>query len=362
MAPSGALPELPGPSACLAFHQAVPFLPPRVDERLLRHPDLIRFLGPNAYDLLRQNHENHAKFMDNVFFLGAPALLRRTLPWVYRTYGARGVSPDYFPVELEAWKGAVAERLPGAEAEAIHRVYDWMIEIHPAIVQEAKEGPVDPAPDAGPLLEPFVLALVTGDRVGSEAIATQALGAEGALETLYLDLLDPALRRIGNLWEAGRITTAQEHMASALATRLMAQAFARLDYGARPGRRALVAASPNEHHQIGAWMLSDLLEVRGWNTRFMGADTPQEALLDAVRAFRPHLVALSVTMAFNLRRTAELIQAVRGLDLAPAPRILVGGQIFQWEPGLAESLGADGGASDARSGCLMAESWVEGRP
>ena len=120
-----------------------------------------------------------------------------------------------------------------------------------------------------------------------------------------------------------------------------------------------MSASPNEHHQIGAWMISDLLEVRGWTTRFLGADTPTQALLEALDDFRPRVLALSVTMSFNLRNTADLIARVRQHSGRRAPRIMVGGRVFQETPGLALSIGADGEAADAAGACLLAEAWLE---
>jgi len=172
-------------------------------------------------------------------------------------------------------------------------------------------------------------------------------------------MLDPAMREIGRLWEEARITTAQEHMASSLVVRMMAKAFARVDAQTNPEKRCLVSASPNEHHQIGAWMISDLLEVRGWTTRFLGADTPTQALLEALDDFRPRVLALSVTMSFNLRNTADLIARVRQHSGRRAPRIMVGGRVFQETPGLALSIGADGEAADAAGACLLAEAWLE---
>ena len=352
---------MPPAASSLAYHEHRELLAAAVDQAIIHHPQLGQLIGPNPFDLIQQNHANHAKFMDNVFFLGNTQLLVKTLPWVYRVYGARGVSMDYVPVELRAWRRAITEQIPDSAAAPLLAVYDWMLDHHNDIIEAAnrpEESAAGPAQD-GSVLAAFVESLVTGDSTWTDAVTRDYMAAPQDLERFYLEMLDPAMREIGRLWEQARITTAQEHMASSLVIRMMSKAFAKIESPTHPRKRCVVSASPNEHHQIGAWMISDLLEVRGWHTRFLGADTPSEALLATLDDFRPTVLALSVTMSFNLRNTAELIARIRQYAGAWTPRIMVGGRVFQDTPGLAASIGADGEARDAAGACLLAESWFE---
>lgn len=351
------LPVMPPPASSLAYHHHRDALVVLVDAGLAAHPDLLRFLGPNGYDLLALNHGNHAKFMDNVFFLSAPKLLADTLPWVYRTYGARGVDPDYFLAELEAWRQAIRTLIPGPEAGPLLDVYNWITAQHGTSLRRAAEAPASPD-GAPPDLEAFIEALLQGDRGRAEALAGEHLARPEHLERFYLELLDPALARIGALWEEARITVVQEHLASSLATRIMSAAFSRLESRPSPRKRCIVCAGPGEQHHIGAWMLSDLLEMRGWNCRFPGADTPADALVALVKEFQPAFLALSLTMPFNLRAAADLIARLRREAGPGGPRVMVGGRVFRNAPDLAASLGADGEAADAREACLLAESWL----
>ena len=104
-----------------------------------------------------------------------------------------------------------------------------------------------PAPD-GSVLAAFVESLVTGDSTWTDAVTRDYLAAPQDLERFYLEMLDPAMREIGRLWEEARITTAQEHMASSLVIRMMSRAFAKIESQAHPRKRCVVSASPNEHH------------------------------------------------------------------------------------------------------------------
>jgi len=239
----------------LAYHDHRLALTAQVDANFARHPDLGRFLGPNPFDLLRQNHDNHSKFMDNVFFLGNGRLLQSTIPWVYRAYGAREVAMDYFPAELQAWKEAIDGCIPGREAGPLHAVYDWMLAQHGSMLAraascEAVPGTADPAS-----LDAFVEALLRGDREGAETLAGGFSGQPEQLEHLYLDLLDPAMQRIGLLWEQARISVVEEHIASSLVTRMMSMAFAHARTRPTPGNAASSAQGPR----------SSTISARGWS-------------------------------------------------------------------------------------------------
>jgi methanogenic corrinoid protein MtbC1 len=353
----------PVPSwACLAYHRNLAAMIADVDRSLEIRADLPALIGPDADDLMRDNHRNHAGFLDNVFFLGNFELLARTLPWVYRVYSSRGFSLDYFPVELRAWQESIKQRIPAHQSAPILAVYQWMLDQHGVmslLYQEKSDQELTPTPPQDLEFDALVAALVAGDKQESERWSKHILGEPWDLERYYLQVLDPVLRRIGFLWESQQINTAQEHIASSLVTRMMSSAYSRMDPNALPHHRAVVSAGPSEQHQIGAWMVADLLEIRGWDTRFLGADTPANDLVQLVAAFQPQVLALSITMPFNLRRGAELIRELRQQPSGKDLKIMVGGQVFLRLPDLAASIGADGWAADARGACLLAESWMD---
>ncbi len=174
----------------------------------------------------------------------------------------------------------------------------------------------------------YLPALLAGDARACEAIV-QGLLREGtpALD-LYTGLFRPSLYRVGELWEANRISVATEHLATAITERLLALAYPALLAEARPaGRRAVVSCGVNEFHQIGARMVADLLESRGFDVAFLGASTPAESLLSLVDERKPEFVALSVSIFFNLAPLDRLLAAL-GAEFPRLP-VIVGGQAFR---------------------------------
>jgi methanogenic corrinoid protein MtbC1 len=331
-----------------------------VNADLQGRKDLARLIGNSPLDVMFANHANHAAFMSNVFSLGQNELLARTLPWVYRSYRGRGFSYDYFPVELSAWVRAVEACLPPGQAAPILAVYQWMLACHAEVVLLAGAKGVD-GPDRSPypsgpwagMRERYLAALVAGDPAAALEIA-RAITSPADLESFFLSVIQPAMYEIGDRWEAGELSVAREHLASAITSRVVASLSTARNVK-KPWRgRAVVSAAPNEFHELGAWMLSDLLEADGWEVSYLGANTPQEDLVEMVRDRRPAVVALSVTMPFNLDRTKAIIAALRAQTASGPVRILVGGRVFNRQPGLSEAVGADGWAENAHDAVLQA--------
>ena len=96
-------------------------------------------------------------------------------------------------------------------------------------------------------------------------------------------------------------------------------------------------------------MISDFFEMDGWDTFYVGASTPADAIVDLLLARRADLLAVSATMTGHVRTVVQLIAEVRqGLGAVPI-RIMVGGYPFNVAPGLWKTVGADGFAPDANA-------------
>jgi methanogenic corrinoid protein MtbC1 len=140
---------------------------------------------------------------------------------------------------------------------------------------------------------------------------------------LYQRVIAPAMWRIGDLWEQGAISVADEHLATALTHQAMAGIYGpSLGHKARPGR-ILMAAVEGEQHALGLRMAADVVELAGYETIYLGADVPTVDLLQAVAARSPNLVGLSATMPSSIPALERSIAEIRRLD--PNLIVLFGG-------------------------------------
>lgn len=202
----------------------------------------------------------------------------------------------------------------------------------------------------------FLSALCSGQDQQALAVAQAALAQGIDFHDLYIQVFQRALYEFGRLWEAGQVTSAQEHLATAITRRVMGQIYAQVTAQLTPRRmfmsalgRTMVASCPaGEYHDLGLRMVSDFLEREGWHVYYLGANVPSEDILQMVRSQRPRLVALSSTLHQSLMPMRDLIQAIRTLPDGAHIKVLIGGQAVQHTPDLTARLGADHTACDAR--------------
>lgn len=157
----------------------------------------------------------------------------------------------------------------------------------------------------------------------------EALAQGLTIPQLYQRVIAPAMHEIGELWEKGAITVADEHLATALTNRVLAALRPPPPSEAAAGdllprRRVMLAAIEGEQHALGLRMVADVLEDAGCHTIYLGADVPTEALLQALSCLAPDLLALSVTMSELGPRLQEVAGAARRAH--PDIGLLVGGQ------------------------------------
>jgi methanogenic corrinoid protein MtbC1 len=75
-------------------------------------------------------------------------------------------------------------------------------------------------------------------------------------------------------------------------------------------------------------MVADIFELNGWDGYFLGANTPVRDLLDMLREKNPQILALSLSVYFNMDFMHHVLQQVQ--DEIPDQQIIVGGQAFRW--------------------------------
>jgi MerR family transcriptional regulator, light-induced transcriptional regulator len=189
--------------------------------------------------------------------------------------------------------------------------------------------------------------LVAGDETGAVAVCEEALGSWAVPIDLHLALLVPALRSIGRRWETGELTVADEHRASAVATRVMGRFGPRFVPRGRTRGTVVIGATAGERHALPVMVVGDLLRHAGFAVVDLGADTPAASMVDAARsADRLLAVAVGATVPGAEPSLRAVVAAVH--QGVPGVPVLVGGAGVT--PGAAEQMEADGwSGSDGRT-------------
>lgn len=195
----------------------------------------------------------------------------------------------------------------------------------------------------------FIAALARGDAEDAARVIDELTAGRRPLLEIYLHVMAPALVAIGDSWCSGAIGVGEEH----LATQIVIEQMDRLRSMFATSEphspyRLLAACVEGERHFIGLRMVADLCLFKGWGVDFLGPDTPTGALVDMARRRQVHLVALSLTMEQGMEHLERLLDELTALS--PAPKVVVGGQLFA-----ARAL-----PLRLRRGCVLARDTAEG--
>ncbi len=332
-----------------------------MENRMENIPDIGRFVG-GQIEMMRQNHRHHAIFMLNVFRLNDLALLDHTVGWVYRAYMSHGFSADYFTLELGSWMEIFDRCLSKECASQIKPVYEWILAHHEKYTAQARLIPEQSSGENSrrtDIESLFLEGLVTGDSAACRALATESVKTSGDLEDFYRLVVEPAMKEIGNRWEKGILSVSQEHLATAIVSRTLSSLFMTFWHPAPIKAKAIISASPNEFHELGARIVADLLEMNGWKVSFLGSNLPCEEIIARIRQERPLLVGLSVTIPFNIGKAAEIIRKIRSDPEISETKVLVGGKAFNDSGELWIKLGADACPANANEALNVANSFVK---
>jgi diguanylate cyclase (GGDEF)-like protein len=162
-------------------------------------------------------------------------------------------------------------------------------------------------------------ALRAGDPGRAHQAVAQALADGLSVAAVQDRVIAPAMRWIGDLWQRGALTVADEHLATAITQDVLGRLFPRT-LRTPPGsrERILLAAAQGEHHILGLRMAADALEGAGFEVLYLGPDVPLSGLLNACRTHTPAAVGLTVSMAVNVPTLIWEIEALCRLDRPPA--------------------------------------------
>jgi DNA-binding transcriptional MerR regulator/methylmalonyl-CoA mutase cobalamin-binding subunit len=146
-------------------------------------------------------------------------------------------------------------------------------------------------------------ALESFDESRAQGVFDELLSV-ATVDALLSDVVMPYLHDLGDRWERGELSVAQEHFAAnVLRGRLLGLA---RGWGRGAGPRALLACPEGERHDLGLIAFGLALRERGWRIDYLGPDTPVESIEEAARRTGPSVVVLSSVRSEPLEHIANL--------------------------------------------------------
>jgi len=127
----------------------------------------------------------------------------------------------------------------------------------------------------------------------------------------------------------------------------MSELYSRIHrHTAKSSGTVVAACVSGELHEIGLRMAADLLELEGWQTFYLGANTPAMSIIEIIREKKARLLILSMCLPINGPALREMISTLRK-QMDNSVKIIIGVYTISSDPVYAASFGADAVALDA---------------
>jgi methanogenic corrinoid protein MtbC1 len=182
-----------------------------------------------------------------------------------------------------------------------------------------------------------------------------------SVETICLDLLAPAARKLGEMWERDECDFLDVTMGLWRLQEVMREVAARSP--ATLGEMhlphtALFSPMPGDHHNFGTLMIEEVFARSGWRSEALVKPERRE-LLDRLARQPFDLIGLTLARDCPSAALGNLIKAVRNVSANPHIVVLVGGRMIIENPGVVSEVGADGTGADALAALELANALVK---
>lgn len=180
-------------------------------------------------------------------------------------------------------------------------------------------------------LNDFMAILNTEDKEKAVQFAIQLLESETVdIKTLYMELLAPSLTHFFCTEQDEDVCIWKEHTRTSIIRTILEISYLfilkSMPKRKEHAKKIVVLTPAFELHEIGAIMNTHFMLLEGLNASYIGANTPKQEILSAIRAYQPNYIALSVTNPYNLIVTKQTTEDIR--RFFPEVKIVLGGQAF----------------------------------
>ena len=174
----------------------------------------------------------------------------------------------------------------------------------------------------------FLKNLLSGNRQKCTAITNEFLTKNPSIKDLYEGIFKEALYEVGRLWETNKITVASEHLATAITEGILNELYQKLTIAEqKETSKVVLTCVENEMHQVGIKMVTDIFEMNGWDTYFLGTGIPVNELVTYIQVINPHVLAISLSIYFNFQNLIKMLNTLK--EEFPELTIVLGGQAFK---------------------------------
>ena len=283
----------------------------------------IKYLGQNIpreqQRLAEEVHRQFGALLRASYEFNLYDHLQEEFCWYISVFCSRGFEIDYLEHLLRSWDMAIHSVIKPPEAHELTRPLEVLHQHLNSLYRVCSiEKVAMPA-----LIQPFMDHLLAKRRKDATDYILSLLSGGMSIERLYADVLTASLTALGRLWQKNDINVVDVHVATDICRYVMMRLADALPAAATLPYKALITCVPGEEHEMGAEILENYLEIKGWKVVSMGHIAPEEDILESIQQSRPDVILLSVILIAHLPAAKSLLEKIR--KVAPGCKIVVGG-------------------------------------
>ncbi len=317
------------------------------------HPEGGKRSGETGRDRCRETSISHLSYLFEAMQVDSQELFNYCLEWEYNMMEARDIPTDDLLRNLHSVTEVISAEFSVDEASEtvpyLERGTQHLMNLKPdektflipenPLAEEAKQ---------------YLNHLLKGRRNQAARLINQLVEKGVTVPDIYEQIFQATQYELGALWQKKLITVAHEHYCTAATQVLMARLYPVIFSRQKNGLKLIACSVGNELHEIGIRMVSDYFEMDGWDTCYLGSHISEAHILNALHEENANLLAISATGPVQVSRVKSIIRTIRDNPDFRDLKIMVGGYLFTAIPGLAEKVGADATALNARMAILKA--------
>lgn len=320
-------------------------------------PGFWKQYGEEGKKLCIRDTGYHVSFLAEAIELEDPDIFTDYVEWAKHLFLSLGCPNEDLINNLKYLQEVIKEFM---SADLHHMVVEYLDlgirKMHEPI--KVMESFIDEAQPLGKLAKSFNQTLLEGNRYKANRMIMDAVKKGAPIDEIYLQVFQKSQLEVGRLWMENKITVAKEHFVSAATQMIMSQLYPYIFATERKGLKFIAASLGGELHEIGIRMVSDFFEMDGWDTYYLGSNTPTYTLLQAIKEHQADILGLSITMPYHRSMLNEVVNNLRSDEKGKKLIILVGGNGLKGKGHLWESIGANGYAPDARKAIKLANQLI----
>ena len=309
------------------------------------NPSLVSIYTKEMENICIQDLKYHLEHLAEAIYIENEGLFVRYISWTNSVLEFRGIPKKQLVLALNCMKTILNEKLEENNRELSLKYIDAGIDLL------TQEKPIDSeiikkTYIQNAIAEKYLKHLLAAERREANDMILRIISEGKPIKEVFLEIFQPVQYEIGRLWQTNKISVAQEHYGTACTQSIISSLYPRILSTEKVDKTMVATCISNELHELGIRMVADFFEMEGWDTYYLGANTPMGSIIDYLVLKDADLLGVSATLMKHISLVEKLIQKIKSSE-AKAVKVIVGGYPFNLIPDLWKRIGADGFAKNA---------------